>query len=119
MRRRESSGVDMPWSQEEARPEAHRSPESASARIGGLAGRRCSIGNEPHWVLDRVSGEDQSRIRDRNAVTNWALLCRLALALIHREQSDPRASIETKRRRVGWDDDYRFTVLAAIRPGLV
>lgn len=86
------------------------------ARISGLARRHWSIENELHWVLDMVFDEDQSRIRDRNAATNLALLRKLALALLKREQSDPRMSIKMKRRRVGWDNDYLFTVLAAIRP---
>ena len=47
------------------------------------------------------------------ATTNLALLRKLALALIKREQSDPRLSIKMKRRRVGWDNDYLFQVLAA------
>lgn len=90
-----------------------------AARIGDLARRHWSIENELHWVLDMVFGEDQSRIRDRNAVTNLALLRKLALVLLEREQSDPRMSIKMKRRRVGWDNDYLFTVLAAIRPAPV
>ena len=87
-----------------------------TARIGGLARRHWSIENELHWVLDMVFDEDQSRIRDRNAATNLALLRKLALALLKREQSDPRMSIKMKRRRVGWDNDYLFTVLAFATP---
>lgn len=44
--------------------------------------------------------EDHSRIRDRNAATN--------LALLKREQSDPRKSIVMKRRRAGWDSHRPF-----------
>jgi hypothetical protein len=62
-------------------------------------------------VLDMVFEEDQSRIRDRNAVTSLVLLRKPALALLKRERSDPRMSIKMKRRRVGWDNDYLFTVL--------
>ena len=60
--------------------------------------------------------EDHSRIRDRNSAMNLTLLRKLALALLKREQSDPRKSIVMKRRCVGWDNDYRFTVLAAAGP---
>lgn len=90
-----------------------RAPDAA--RIGGLARRHWSIENELHWVLDMVFEEDQSRNRDRNAVTNLALLRKLALALLDRERSDPRMSIRMKRRRVGRDDDYPFTVLGTLR----
>jgi predicted transposase YbfD/YdcC len=43
--------------------------------------------NELHWVLDMVFDEDRSRIRDRNAATNLALLRKLSLTLLKREQS--------------------------------
>jgi predicted transposase YbfD/YdcC len=82
-------------------------------RIGELARRHWSIENELHWVLDMTFDEDQSRIRDRTGATNLALLRKMALALLKREQSDPRKSIAMKRRRVGWDNDYLFKVLAA------
>jgi hypothetical protein len=45
-----------------------------------------------------------------------ALLRKMALALLKRESSDPRKSIAMKRRRVGWDNDYLFKVLAAAGP---
>jgi hypothetical protein len=35
--------------------------------------------------------------------------------LLEREQSDPRRSIVQERRRVGWDNDYLFPVLAAVQ----
>ena len=86
-------------------------------RLGELARRHWSIENELHWVLDMTFNEDQSRIRDRNAATNLALLRKLALALLKREQSDPRLSIKMKRRLVGWNNDYLFKVLAVLTPG--
>ena len=57
-----------------------------------------------------------SAIRGEHAATNLAWLRKLALALLKREQSDPRMSIEMRRRRVGWDNDYLFTVPAAVTP---
>ena len=50
-------------------------------------------------------------------VWNLALLRKLALALLKREQSDPRLSIKMKRRLVGWNNDYLFKVLAVLTPG--
>jgi predicted transposase YbfD/YdcC len=85
-------------------------------RLGWLARRHWSVENELHWVLDMTFDEDRSRIRDRNAATNLALLRKLALALLKRESSDPRKSIKMKRRRAGWDNDYLFTVLSASAP---
>lgn len=81
-----------------------------------LARRHWSVENELHWVLDMTFDEDHSRIRDRNAATNLALLRKLALALLKREQSNPKKSIVMRRRRAGWDNDYLFTVLSAAQP---
>jgi len=90
------------------------------ARLGNLVRRHWSIENELHWVLDVTFDEDQSRVRDRNSAMNLTLLRKLALSLLKREQSDPRKSpppgipqgrVAMKRRRVGWDNDYLFTVL--------
>jgi len=86
------------------------------ARLGALVRRHWSIENELHWVLDVTFDEDQSRIRDRNSAMNLTLLRKLALSLLKREQSDPRKSIAMKRRRVGWNNDYLFTVLGTLRP---
>jgi predicted transposase YbfD/YdcC len=85
-------------------------------RLGEIIRRHWSIENELHWVLDMTFDEDHSRVRDRNSTMNLALLRKLALSLLKREQSDPRKSIAMKRRRAGWDNDYLFTVLAAAAP---
>jgi predicted transposase YbfD/YdcC len=86
------------------------------ARLGEIIRRHWAIENELHWVLDMTFGEDHSRVRDRNSTMNLALLRRLALSLLKREQSDPRKSIAMKRRQAGWDNDTLFTVLAAAVP---
>jgi predicted transposase YbfD/YdcC len=86
------------------------------ARLGEMVRRHWSIENELHWVLDMTFDEDHSRIRDRTSAMNLALLRKLSLSLLKREQSDPRKSVAMKRRRVGWDNDYLFTVLAAAAP---
>ena len=82
-------------------------------RLGLLTRRHWSIENELHLVLDMTFDEDRSRIRDRNAATNLALLRKLALALLKREQSRPGRSIRQKRLMISWNNDYLFTVLAA------
>jgi hypothetical protein len=119
----EGTPGDCSWSNESA-PSAMKRPwrrrtisrpappiRSASARSSGGA-----IENELHWVLDMTFDEDRSRVRDRNSTMNLALLRKLALSLLKREQSDPRKSIAMKRRRAGWDNDTLFTVLAAAVP---
>lgn len=60
-----------------------------------------------------VFDEDHSRIRHRQAAQNFALLRKLALALLKNEPTDAKKSIARKRKRAGWDYDYLFMVLAA------
>lgn len=84
-------------------------------QLGDFARRHWSIENELHWTLDVTFDEDGSRIRDRNGAMNLALLRKLALALLKREQSDPRKSLAMKRKRAGWDNDYLVEVLAAAK----
>jgi predicted transposase YbfD/YdcC len=69
------------------------------------------IENAPHWVLDVVFREDESRHHAGNSGENLALLRRLAISLLKQEESSD-ASLKTKRLRCGWDDDYLAKVLA-------
>ncbi len=53
------------------------------------------IENCLHWQLDVTFGEDASRIRKRQGAENFALLRRLALALLKRHPD--KGSMRTKR----------------------
>lgn len=68
------------------------------------------IENQLHWVLDIAFREDDSRVRDRNAATNLAILRRFALSLCKQEKT-ARVGIKIKRKRAGWDNDYLLTLL--------
>ena len=61
--------------------------------------------NGLHWVLDVGFREDASRIRDRNAARNLALLRRIALNLV-RADTTLNASLKGKRKYAGWDDAF-------------
>jgi len=78
-----------------------------SARIRG----HWSIENTLHWTLDVTFHEDQSRIRSKNGVQNFAALRKLALALLKRDASMPKLSIPRKRKRAARLDDYLLAVL--------
>ncbi|MBV8610567.1 MAG: hypothetical protein JO034_24325 [Singulisphaera sp.] len=65
-----------------------------------------------HWVLDVVFREDDSRHHAGNSCEDLALLRKLAISLLKREEA-PDASLKTKRLRCGWDYDYLAKVLAA------
>lgn len=69
------------------------------------------IENAVHWVLDVTFREDDSRVRDRTAARNLAILRRMAVNLVGRDRSS-NASIRAKRKRTAWDDSYMLQLLA-------
>lgn len=89
------------------------SHDLGAERAGELVRNHWAIENGLHWVLDMVFDEDHSRIRHRRAAQNFALLRKLALALLKNEPTDAKKSVARKRKRAGWDHDYLFMVLAA------
>jgi predicted transposase YbfD/YdcC len=68
------------------------------------------IENSLHWVLDISFREDESRIRQKNAPENMAVLRHFALNLLKKESSKKR-SIKMKRLRAGWDEQYLTQIL--------
>lgn len=69
------------------------------------------VENGLHWVLDVAFSEDKRRIRDKQGAENFALLSRMALMLLKRENSD-KASIARKRKRAGWSLPYLLKLLS-------
>jgi len=68
------------------------------------------IENGLHWVLDIAFREDLSRIRNKNAPHNMAILRHIALNLLKKDQS-VKVGIAAKRKMAGWDNDYLRHVL--------
>ena len=69
------------------------------------------VENGLHWVLDVTFREDASRVRERNAARNLALLRKVALNLV-RADSSLKASLRGKRKYAGWDDTFMATLIA-------
>ncbi len=67
--------------------------------------RHWSVENALHWVLDVIFREDDSRVRDRTAARNLALLRKIALNLVVRDRRN-RASRRGRRKMAAWNDDY-------------
>jgi predicted transposase YbfD/YdcC len=67
-----------------------------------------------HWVLDVVFREDDSRVREKHAGANLAMVRRVAVSLLRRAPG--KQTTPTKRKKAGWDDDYLLQVLQGI-PG--
>ena len=69
------------------------------------------VENGLHWVLDVGFREDASRVRERNAARNLALLRKIALNLA-RADDMLKASLKGKRKYAGWDDAFMATLIA-------
>jgi predicted transposase YbfD/YdcC len=82
-------------------------PEALAAAIR----RHWGIENGLHWVLDVGFREDASRVRERNAARNLALLRKVALNFA-RADTTLKASLKGKRKYAGWDDTFMATLIA-------
>jgi predicted transposase YbfD/YdcC len=82
----------------------------ASARYYGQALRdHWRIENNSHWQLDVTFREDSNREQGRNAAANFALIRKLALALLKRHTS--KESIACKRLHAALNVDFLQEVL--------
>jgi predicted transposase YbfD/YdcC len=69
------------------------------------------IENNLHWQLDVSFGEDRSRVQDRNAAANLAVIRKLALGLLRRNPEE--MSIARKRKKAALDTAFLASVLKA------
>lgn len=69
-----------------------------------------TIENSLHWVLDVVLREDHARARKDHAPANLAILRRMALNTIKRNQD--KGSNRLKYKRAGWDDRFLRKLIA-------
>jgi predicted transposase YbfD/YdcC len=70
-----------------------------------------AIENGLHWVLDVGFNEDASRVRERTAARNLALLRKIALN-VARANTTLKASLKGKRKSAAWDNDFMATLIA-------
>ena len=76
----------------------------------GAIRKHWDIENALHWVLDVTFREDDSRVRDRRAARNLAVLRRIAINLVGRDRS-AKASVRARRKKAAWNDDYMLQLL--------
>src|SRR5215218_7720695 len=81
------------------------------ATLGRAIRTHWGVENTLHWVLDVTFREDDSRVRDRRAARNLAVLRRIAINLVGRDRS-ARASVRARRKRAAWNDNYMLQLLA-------
>lgn len=70
-----------------------------------------TIENQLHWVLDVAFREDDCRVQRGSAPENLAVLRQMALNLLKREHTS-KLSIQNKRLRAAWDNDYLLLILS-------
>jgi predicted transposase YbfD/YdcC len=85
--------------------------DAKAGRFGKAVRGHWGIENSCHWVLDVTFDEDRSRIRKGHGPENFAMLRRLAIAMIKR--LPVKTSIRRHRKKAAWDDSHLLTILAA------
>jgi len=80
------------------------------AVLGQAIRSHWAIENTLHWVLDVTLREDDSRVRDRTAVRNLALLRKIALNIVGRDKTT-KASVRARRKKAAWNDAYMLKLL--------
>ena len=78
--------------------------------LAGAIRKHWTIENNLHWVLDMTFREDESRVRDRIAARNLAVLRKVALNLISRDQAS-KTSKRGRRKQAAWNDNYMLQLL--------
>ena len=80
------------------------------AILGQAIRSHWAIENTLHWVLDVTFREDDSRVRDRTAARNLALLRKIALNIVGRDRTT-KASMRARRKKAAWNDGYMLKLL--------
>jgi predicted transposase YbfD/YdcC len=81
------------------------------AVLGQAIRSHWAVENALHWVLDVTFREDDSRVRDRTAVRNLALLRKIALNIVGRDRTT-KASVRARRKKAAWNDSYMLKLMA-------
>lgn len=68
-----------------------------------------SIENQLHWMLDVVFDEDRARTRKDNGAENLSTVRKLALQILR--QTDDKHSIQHRRMKAAWNQDYLLHIL--------
>jgi predicted transposase YbfD/YdcC len=79
-------------------------------RIAKAVRTHWHVENSLHWILDVAFHEDDSRLREGHAQTNFIVLRHLALSLLRQDKAS-KIGIKAKRLRAGWDTTYLETIL--------
>jgi len=81
------------------------------AVLGKAIRSHWAVENALHWVLDVTFREDDSRVRDRTAARNLALLRKIALNIVGRDKTT-KVSVRARRKKAAWNNAYMLKLLA-------
>lgn len=82
-------------------------PEEISSAIR----KHWGIENNLHWQLDFTFREDESR-KVKNAARNFSTITKMALSILKNDKT-VKGSLNLKRLKAGWDEDYLTRLLEA------
>jgi predicted transposase YbfD/YdcC len=82
----------------------------APAVLGQAIRSHWAVENNLHWTLDVTFHEDDSRVRDRTATRNLALLRKIALNIVGRDRTS-KVSMRARRKKAAWNDSYMLQLL--------
>jgi predicted transposase YbfD/YdcC len=72
--------------------------------LGPVVRSHWAIENSLHWVMDMVFRDDECRVRTDHAPANFTTIKHMALNLLRRAPG--KASMRSRRKAAGWDDDF-------------
>jgi predicted transposase YbfD/YdcC len=88
------------------------SHRGGAAALGRLIRGHWGVENHLHWALDVAFREDESRTRAGHAGANLGMLRRVAVSLLRK--AGDHGSIQTRRMKAAWDDEFLLKVLQGI-----
>ena len=83
-----------------------------AAELGRRVRGHWGIENHLHWALDVAFREDDSRTSAGHAGANLGMLRRVAVSLL--QKAGDHGSIQTRRMKAAWDDQYLLKALQEI-----
>jgi len=84
-------------------------PDSPAV-LGRAIRSHWAVENALHWVLNVTFRENNSRVRNRTAARNLALLRKIALNIVACDQTT-KASVRARRKKAAWNDAYMLKLL--------
>ena len=86
------------------------SVEADAESFNSFIRQHWGVENSLHWTLDVTFREDAQRKRNGNAANNFALVQKIALNLLRKEETK-KMSVKNKRLVAAWDNDFLLKIL--------